>query len=627
LTPIIRLEDVEYTYDSGPESQSNGPPIKALDGVSLTIERGEYLAIVGHNGSGKSTLAKHLNGLLLPTGGDVWVKEWNTRDRRNMRAIRSTVGMVFQTPDNQIVATIVEEDVAFGPENLGVPHDEIVERVDWSLEQVDMTAFRHRVPHMLSGGQKQRVCIAGMLAMRPDVLVLDEATAMLDPLGRKEVLSIARRLNQEAGTTIVAITHFMGEAVDADRMVVMSEGRVVLDGPPRELFQEANTLRSLHIGVPQITRLAQALHRVYPQVPNDILTEDELVQAVLDAGIRVDAPPSSRSRVAAGDGPGGEDLASGKAVIRLEGVSHRYMRGTPLEVLAISDVNLSVRSGEVVGIIGHTGSGKSTIVQHFNALLRPYSGHVFVNGHDTEARDVDVRAIRREVGLVFQEPESQLFERYVGDDVAYGPRNLKLSREDVRERVRNAMESVGLGFEDFKDRMTFGLSGGQMRRVALAGVLALRPSVLVLDEPTAGLDPEARRQLLDLILALRNQGITLSMISHNMEEQAEICDRLIVIAGGTTVMEGSPSEIFAQADRLRELGLDVPAVTSVVNRLIDAGVVSPNCPPVYTVNDAMALFGCVLETPGPDADGAGSYGQPRRGEWSGSVEGSGDGEL
>ena len=288
-----------------------------------------------------------------------------------------------------------------------------------------MTPYRHRAPHMLSGGQKQRVCIAGMLAMRPDVLVLDEATAMLDPLGRKEVLAIARRLNREAGTTIVAITHFMGEAVDADRLVVMSEGRIVLNGPPRDLFQEADTLRSLHIDVPQVTRLAQAIHRVHPQVPNDVLTQDELVEAILDAGIRVDAPPSESGDENKYDRDAGAG-DSADAVIELEQVSHRYMRDTPLEVEAIHDVSLNVRQGEVLGIIGHTGSGKSTVVQHFNALLRPFSGVVRVNGRNVQDGNVDVRAVRREVGLVFQEPESQLFERYVGDDVAFGPRNLNL---------------------------------------------------------------------------------------------------------------------------------------------------------------------------------------------------------
>ena len=201
MAPIIRVENLHYTYQ--PE---NGQPVPALLGVDLTVEQGEYLVILGHNGSGKSTLARHLNALLPPTSGEVWVKEWNTKDRAHLRDVRSTVGMVFQTPDNQIVATIVEEDVAFGPENLGLPHDEIVRRVDWSLERVDMSPFRHRAPHLLSGGQKQRICIAGTLAMKPQVLVLDESTAMLDPLGRREVLDVVRRLNREEGVTVVAIT-------------------------------------------------------------------------------------------------------------------------------------------------------------------------------------------------------------------------------------------------------------------------------------------------------------------------------------------------------------------------------------------------------------------------------------
>ncbi|XP_037773150.1 energy-coupling factor transporter ATP-binding protein EcfA1-like [Penaeus monodon] len=275
MTPIIRLEDVHYTYNS----DSNNP-VKAVDGVSLNIEQGEYVVILGHNGSGKSTLAKLLNGLLLPTEGDVWVRDWNTKERANLRSIRSTVGMVFQTPDNQIVATIVEEDVAFGPENLGIPHDGIVERVDSSLQLVDMAEFRHRAPHLLSGGQKQRICIAGVLAMQPDVLVLDESTAMLDPQGRKEVLEIAQRLNQNEGKTIIAITHYMEEAVWADRLVVMEGGRIAMAGTPREIFAQAERLRELQIDVPQITKLAHALHAKDASFPRDVLTVQDFVAAL-----------------------------------------------------------------------------------------------------------------------------------------------------------------------------------------------------------------------------------------------------------------------------------------------------------------------------------------------------------
>lgn len=576
MAPIIQVEHLYHTYQS-----ENTQAIPALRDVNLTIDKGEYVAILGHNGSGKSTLARHLNALLLPTQGDVRVKTWNTKDRAHTLDIRTTVGMVFQTPDNQIVATIVEEDVAFGPENLGVPRPELVRRIDWALDQVDMQAFRQRAPHSLSGGQKQRICIAGILAMQPEVLVLDEATAMLDPLGRKEVLAIAQRLNQEQGVTVVAITHFMHEALQADRVIVMADGQIVLEGTPRALFQQVDKLRALHLDVPPVTELAIALHQRLPDFPSDILSVEELVAAVRQ-NIVIDVQTASHAAVTVA-----EQRPQTQPLIVIQHLAHDYMRNTPLAVKALHDINLEIQQGEIVGIIGHTGSGKSTVVQHFNGLLQPHAGQVTVLGEKMGSPSVDLRAIRRRVGLVFQFPEAQLFERFVGDDIAYGPRNLKLSREDVRARVRKAMAAVGLGFEEFKDRLTFKLSGGQMRRVALAGVLALEPEILVLDEPTAGLDPEGRRQLLDHILALHEQGVTLVMISHNMDELAAICHRLYVIAEGRTVMAGNPAHVFGQPDQLRALGLDVPTITAVINALIAANLLEPGAT-VYTVEQAVA---------------------------------------
>lgn len=574
MNTIIRLQDVHHTYQA---ENSNG--VKALQGVTFDIYAGEYVVILGHNGSGKSTLAKHLNGLLVPTQGEVWVGDgsdnamWNTKDKARLRNIRSTVGMVFQIPDNQLVATIVEEDVAFGPENLGVSHDEIVRRVNWSLEHVNMSAFRHRAPHLLSGGQKQRVCIAGTLAMQPRVLVLDEATAMLDPLGRKEVLAVARRMNQEEGVTIVAITHHMEEAIEADRVVVMAEGRVQMQGTPHEVFSQSERLRELKMNTPQVTQLAHALHGRYANIPSNLLTVDEFVREI-PRHIRPHGVPQSPIPSPQSPPP--------DPVIQVQHLGHYYMVDTPLQVKALHDINFEVRKGEIVGVIGHTGSGKSTAIQHLNGLLRPHEGDVIVLGHDLSREEIDMKQLRRRVGLVFQNPEAQLFEHYVGDDIAYGPRNLGLSREEVRERVRQAMEAVGLGFEEFKDRMTFSLSGGQMRRVALAGVLALQPEVLVLDEPTSGLDPFNRTQLLSRILALRERGVTLVIISHNMDELAQVCDRLCVIADGRTVMQGKPREVFARADELRALGLDIPQVTDAMQRL-GAGT-------VLTVAEAATLF-------------------------------------
>jgi energy-coupling factor transporter ATPase len=269
---MITIENLHYAYGA---DQPN--PIVALRGIDLHIGEGEYVVIIGRNGSGKSTLAKHLNALLLPTQGDVWIKGVNTKDPQHLREIRHTVGMVFQVPDNQLVATVVEEDVAFGPENMGLPREELRERVDEALRLVNMLPHRARPPHLLSAGQKQRVTIAGIMAMRPRCLVLDEATAMLDPQGRREVLNTAAQL-QRQGITIIAITHFMSEAVGGDRVIVMDEGRIAMDGPPQKIFCQGERLLELGLDVPPVTRLAYQLHRRHPSFPSPCLTVEQVVE-------------------------------------------------------------------------------------------------------------------------------------------------------------------------------------------------------------------------------------------------------------------------------------------------------------------------------------------------------------
>jgi len=273
---LIRVEGVTFSYR--PEDPT-APP--ALKDISLTIARGEYVAIIGHNGSGKSTLARHLNALLVPTRGDVWVGPWNTRDAHSRRDVRRTVGMVFQVPDNQIVATTVEDDVAFGPENLGVPEEELAVRVREALETVGLWEERRRPPHQLSAGQKQRLAIAGVIAMRPECLVMDEATSLLDPQGRADLLATLRRLHA-AGTTIVAITHHMAEATEADRVIILEAGRIALEGTPREVFARAEALERLGLDVPPVSALANALHRRRPDFPAGLLTVSELANAVAE---------------------------------------------------------------------------------------------------------------------------------------------------------------------------------------------------------------------------------------------------------------------------------------------------------------------------------------------------------
>lgn len=270
---MINTINVDYTYSH----EENQKVELVLNNVNLKVDKGEFITILGHNGSGKSTLAKHFNALLLPAGGTVFIKHMDTSDENYRWDIRQTVGMVFQNPDNQIVATIVEEDVAFGPENLGILPSEIRERVDYALKVVGMYEYRKHAPHLLSGGQKQRIAIAGVIAMKPECIVLDEPTAMLDPIGRREVLDTIKKLNKEEGITVILITHYMDEAVESDRIVVMEKGNIVMDGSPKEVFSKVEKLKEVGLDVPQVTELAYELRAAGVNVRQDILTVDECV--------------------------------------------------------------------------------------------------------------------------------------------------------------------------------------------------------------------------------------------------------------------------------------------------------------------------------------------------------------
>ena len=275
----ISLRDVYFEYESTDES----PPKEVLHGISIDIKKGEFVALLGHNGSGKSTIAKHMNAILLPSGGKVFVAGMDTCDENLLTAIRRTVGMVFQNPDNQLVATIVEEDVAFGPENLGVPSEEIRKTVDEALKAVGMYEYRRHAPHKLSGGQKERVAIAGIIAMRPKCIVFDEPTAMLDPRGRQEVMSAIDSLVRKLGITVVLITHYMDEAAKADRVIIINDGKLLMEGKPNEVFSHIDLLREHHLDVPQATELAQYLRSLGYDIPDDILTPEECAAAIMRA--------------------------------------------------------------------------------------------------------------------------------------------------------------------------------------------------------------------------------------------------------------------------------------------------------------------------------------------------------
>jgi energy-coupling factor transport system ATP-binding protein len=557
---LIEISGLYHAYERG-----GSEPVDALHGVSLSIHPGEFVAVVGTNGSGKTTLARHLNGLLLPTRGEVRVAGLDTRDESAWPTVRSQVAMVFQQPEDQIIATMVEDDVAFGPENLGLPVDEIERRVRWALETVGMWYLRRRPPHLLSVGQQQRTAIAGALALCPRCLVLDEATAMLDPAGRREVLALLQRLHAD-GVTIILITHHMAEAMWAERLVVLSAGRVAFDGTPHRFFACPNHVTRLGLEPPPVVDLAARMVRRWPDFPAGLSDLDHVADALAPRLVR--AAPLSFADAA--------PASNGRPVVASDDLYYTYLSDTPLAVQALVGVSVAVHAGESVALLGATGSGKSTLLQHLAGLLEPQAGRVFVAGEDAHARRTDRHFLHEQVGILFQRPEEQLFETYVGDDVAFGPRQLGLDRETVRERVREAMDVVGLPFWDYKDRFAQNLSGGERRKAALAGVLALRPKTLLLDEPTAGLDPRSRRDLLATLRRLnREEGMTLVIATHNMDDVAALVGRVVVLDAGRVALRGSTRRVFAQVERLRALGLDVPAAVAIVAALRERGLSMP----------------------------------------------------
>ena len=576
---IIRAAKLAYDYlrygEEGEEPEVN----RAIDHVDLDIQEGQFIAVLGHNGSGKSTLAKHINGLLVPSEGTLWVDHMDTSSPEDIWKIRQRAGMVFQNPDNQIIGTVVEEDVGFGPENLGVPTEDIWKRVDDSLEAVGMTAYRKHSPNKLSGGQKQRVAIAGVMAMKPKCIVLDEPTAMLDPNGRKEVLKAVRELNQKEGVTVILITHYMEEVVFADDVYVMDQGHLVMHGKPREIFSRVKQLKKYRLDVPQVTMLAYELRKNGLDIPKGLLTIDELLEALQDPILK--APdnweqieiPQYRST--------GSDMewkteqvqsASGETSLRLEHVYYTYNPGTAYEMHALKDINLEIPQGQFVGIIGHTGSGKSTLIQHFNGLVRPTQGKIYFEGQDIWAEQFPLRGLRSQVGLVFQYPEHQLFETDVLTDVCFGPKNQNLTQEECEERAKEALTHVGLD-ESYYAKSPFELSGGQKRRVAIAGVLAMNPKVLILDEPTAGLDPQGRDEILDQIASLhKTRGITIILVSHSMEDIAKYVDRIIVMNHGVKEYDDAPKKVFSHYRELEKIGLAAPQITYIMHALSEKGL-------------------------------------------------------
>lgn len=566
---MIKTDNLIFEYEKRDEEGNVIGTHRAIDEVNLDIEPGQFIAILGHNGSGKSTLAKHMNAILVPSGGTMWVDGKDTKEEENLWDVRQTAGMVFQNPDNQIIGTVVEEDVGFGPENLGVPTEEIWQRVEKSLSAVGMIEYRHHSPNKLSGGQKQRVAIAGVVAMCPKCIVLDEPTAMLDPNGRKEVLRTVEELRKREHVTVILITHYMEEVIGADRVIVMDQGHVVMDGTTREIFSQVELLKKYRLDVPQVTMLAHGLKQRGLDIKEGILTTNELIEALEKVG---DWRQNQKKTYVGHAETVVKKEKKENPILKLEHIEYVYSSGTAYEKRALNDINLDIYEGEFVGVIGHTGSGKSTMIQHLNGLMKATSGALYYNGENIYDEKYNLRQLRNNVGLVFQYPEHQLFEIDVLTDVCFGPKNQGLTEEECKKRAIEALELVGLS-EKYYDTSPFDLSGGQKRRVAIAGVLAMRPKVLVLDEPTAGLDPKGRDEILDQIAYLQKErNLTVILVSHSMEDIAKYVDRIVVMNKGRKMYDGEPKEVFAHYKELEKVGLAAPQVTYIMHALYEKGM-------------------------------------------------------
>ena len=512
---VARLDQVSFSYDGG--------QTWALDHLSMEVHAGEHLCILGANGSGKSTLGSILSGATAPDHGQVELMgrtvcsdtpdQGRQIDAEAYRQARRSIGMVFQNPEDQIVTTVVQDDVAFGPENLGLPRQKMLSCVPAALKQVDLQARMNDDPTRMSGGQQQRLALAGSLAMNPGMMVLDEPGAMLDAAGRQEIQSILCRLTAQ-GTAVVHITHLLEQARQADRVLVLDHGRIVASGRPDQI----------------LTR--QDLPALVGEPDQNSLTQSRASDTGAKTAVDDHAIP----------------------MVKFSDVSYSFPDAGSK---ALSQVNLELAGGQTLAIIGRNGSGKSTLARLICALADPDSGSIQVAGLPLAGPDrpkakhlrrQNLKLLRQRVGYVMQYPEHQLFADTVAQDIAYGPHNLGYGPEQVQQRVDEAMKLLGIG--DLADRSPFDLSGGQRRLVAIAGVVACSPQLLVLDEVTASLDPQACAGIMRLLRVLHQRGVTIVMSTHADREALDLADQTLLLEHGKTLAYGPTAQVVERYHQL-----------------------------------------------------------------------------
>ncbi len=560
--PIIDIENLSYVYPS---------TTRALNDVSLKVYPGEYLGIVGANGAGKTTLCMFLNGVIPNVlggrvSGSVQVCGMDTFEHF-VFDIAQNVGLVLQDPESQLFSADVRSEIAFAAENRGIPREEILERMQEVLKIVRLEALASRLSDELSGGQKQRLAIAANLIVRPKILVADEPTSQLDPVGKEEVFSTLSSLNKDFGMTVVIASHDVDEIERyADRLIVLDHGSIILEGKPDKVFREVDILDRMFVHVPDLARLGRSIDLGGDQqLSLDVPKAAAQIKTWLGAESSASGKPFEEPSASAQDVH--DDASNGNLAVEVRNLTYTYP-GTSAP--AISNMNFSIPKGQFVGIIGQNGGGKTTIMKCLVGLLKPSQGEIFLENMPLTGQKVG--DIATQIGLILQNPDTQLFCMSVEEEIRFGLENLKLVPEEIERRTEEALKITALG--EYRHLYPFKLSLGDRRKVAVASIVAMRPQILIFDEPLTGQDYKGRYELVNLAAELHSAGHTVIMISHDMELVARYTQRTLVVGKGQLLLDSPTQEVFDHISLLRGTYIEPPEIIRLAQELRGCGLQS-----------------------------------------------------
>ncbi|MDI6618869.1 MAG: energy-coupling factor transporter ATPase [Clostridiales bacterium] len=550
VSNTIHIKGLSFRY----KDQKNR---NAIDNINLDIDKGQFVVIMGPSGAGKSTLANCLNGLIphFMRGkyeGEVLVDGKSVKNTPVSRMAKD-IGLVFQDFESQLFSTNTSLEIAFGPENFKIEREEIGRRIKKVLKTVELEGLENRQPSTLSGGQKQRLAIGSVLASNPGIICMDEPTTDLDPIGKIGVFNIAKELHKDKDFTLIIIEHETEEALNSDRILIMYDGKIIRDGRPSDVLRDVKLTDSIGIMSLQIPKYFKTVSTLKDEeLP---LTPSEGYKKFKELKLQID----DKKYESLIEEDKKKESGYGDVIIEVKDLEHMYDNGN----YALNGVDLKIRDGEFLAILGHNGSGKTTLVKHFNGLLTPTKGHVLVNGKDT--KDSSIYEIGKIVGYAFQNPDHQIFADTVYEEVAFSPKIRGYSKDEIDSRVREALKAVYM--EGYENEDPFSLTKGERQRIAVASILSARPKVIILDEPTTGLDFKEQKQMMELIKELNKQGHTIIMITHTMWVVAEYAHKVAVVKDGKIIMYGNTREIFGREDELESSFLKPPHIVSLSNML------------------------------------------------------------